>query len=178
MTAHIVSLKIEVTPGVLDDCRTRYFACAHAGGAVHHRRYGASASEAEAKAFAAAIEYVGKEARRTLGLPRVVAPYDQPLPVESDGDPLWPEAIDFAEYVGCPESVIADMRARDLIGRERYGMPLRRGDGRDHMADAYQELLDAFVYLTSVDFEVDRQIRIDVLDAIIEVKRVMTGRGK
>jgi predicted HAD superfamily Cof-like phosphohydrolase len=43
--------------------------------------------------------------------------------------------------------VIADMRERDKIGRERYGTPLQHDNGRDHLVDAYQEALDHTVYL-------------------------------
>ena len=43
--------------------------------------------------------------------------------------------------------VVADMQARDRIGRERYGTPLQAGNGRDALVDAYQEALDQAVYL-------------------------------
>lgn len=40
-----------------------------------------------------------------------------------------------------------DARARDAQGRKRYGVPLQPGNGRDALADAYQEALDLAVYL-------------------------------
>lgn len=43
--------------------------------------------------------------------------------------------------------VIDDMRERDAIGRARYATPLTAHNGRDHLVDAYQELLDFVVYL-------------------------------
>ena len=43
--------------------------------------------------------------------------------------------------------VLVDMGDRDAVGRERYGTPLTSGNGRDHLVDAYQEQLDACVYL-------------------------------
>lgn len=43
--------------------------------------------------------------------------------------------------------VIADMKARDQVGRERYGTPLQAFNGRDALVDAYQEALDLVVYL-------------------------------
>lgn len=43
--------------------------------------------------------------------------------------------------------VIRDMVARDALGRERYGVPLTVWNGRDALADAYQEALDLVVYL-------------------------------
>ena len=39
------------------------------------------------------------------------------------------------------------MYERDRVGRARYGMPLRAGNGRDALVDAYQEALDLAVYL-------------------------------
>jgi hypothetical protein len=59
---------------------------------------------------------------------------DQPAPKRTDGPAIWP-------------LVIADMQARDAIGRERYGTPLQAFNGRDPLVDAYQELLDGAVYL-------------------------------
>jgi hypothetical protein len=59
---------------------------------------------------------------------------DQPPPRQSDGAAIWP-------------LVVADMHERDRIGRERYGTPLRAGNGRDALVDAYQEALDLCVYL-------------------------------
>jgi hypothetical protein len=45
--------------------------------------------------------------------------------------------------------VIDDMRARDRMGRERYGVPLTADNGRNHLVDAYQEALDLLVYLVA-----------------------------
>jgi len=45
------------------------------------------------------------------------------------------------------ELVIADMRERDHVGRQRYGTPLQANNGRDALLDAYQEALDLVVYL-------------------------------
>jgi hypothetical protein len=59
---------------------------------------------------------------------------DQPAPVPNDGTPIW-------------ELVVADMHARDQLGRERYGTPLQAGNGRDALRDAYEETLDLAVYL-------------------------------
>jgi len=59
---------------------------------------------------------------------------EQPLPVANDSTPVW-------------ELVIADMRERDHVGRQRYGTPLQTNNGRDALIDAYQEALDLVVYL-------------------------------
>jgi hypothetical protein len=45
--------------------------------------------------------------------------------------------------------VLTDIRARDAVGRARYGTPLTPGNGRDNLIDAYQECLDASVYLAN-----------------------------
>jgi len=58
----------------------------------------------------------------------------QPHPTPANSVPVW-------------DMVIADMRARDKVGRNRYGTPLQVDNGRDPLWDAYEELLDACVYL-------------------------------
>jgi hypothetical protein len=88
---------------------------------------------------------------------------DQPPPAQNTGHPpTWPIVIanirstfdaipkDLRD-AGCDAelcaAIVADMETRDRIGRERYGTPLAPFNGRDHLVDAYQELLDAAVYL-------------------------------
>ncbi len=39
------------------------------------------------------------------------------------------------------------MEERNKIGTEKYGTPLQAHNGRDALVDAYQEILDAAVYL-------------------------------
>lgn len=51
--------------------------------------------------------------------------------------------------------VVADMQARDALGRERYGTRLQPHNGRDALVDAYQEALDAAVYLRTAIYERD-----------------------
>ena len=58
----------------------------------------------------------------------------EPAPKPNDSVPIW-------------EMVVADMRERDRIGRERYGTPLQAHNGRMALQDAYEEILDAAVYL-------------------------------
>ena len=58
----------------------------------------------------------------------------QPAPKPNDGVPIW-------------ELVVQDMKARDLLGRARYGTPLQAHNGRHALQDAYEEILDAAVYL-------------------------------
>jgi hypothetical protein len=56
---------------------------------------------------------------------------------------LNPESPDFVRRI------VSDMRARDAMGRERYGVPLTADNGRNHLVDAYQEALDLLVYLVA-----------------------------
>lgn len=59
---------------------------------------------------------------------------EQPAPTVNGSISVW-------------ELVIADMRVRDHIGRQRYGTSLQANNGRDALIDAYQEALDLTVYL-------------------------------
>lgn len=59
---------------------------------------------------------------------------DEPTPQPNTSTPIW-------------DLVIADMRERDNVGRQRYGTPLQANNGRDALIDAYQEALDLVVYL-------------------------------
>lgn len=43
--------------------------------------------------------------------------------------------------------VIKDLRARDLVGRQKYGTTLQIHNGRQPLVDAYQEALDQVMYL-------------------------------
>lgn len=67
---------------------------------------------------------------------------DQPAPTVNDGPAVW-------------DLVIADMKARDEIGQERYGVRLQPHNGRDVIIDLYQELLDATVYMRQLIYERD-----------------------
>ncbi len=67
---------------------------------------------------------------------------DQPEPKANDNPSCW-------------DLVMADMRERDHIGRERYGTPLQAHNGRDALADAYAECLDMAVYLRQALYERD-----------------------
>jgi hypothetical protein len=74
---------------------------------------------------------------------------EQPPP-SGGGEEVWPLVIakwEASRDHANRDRVIADMRERDAIGRERYGTPLRASNGRDAILDAYQEALDLRVYL-------------------------------
>lgn len=66
----------------------------------------------------------------------------QPDPTPNASTPVW-------------TLVIADMQARDHLGRQRYGTPLQAHNGRDALQDAYEEILDAAVYLKQAIIERD-----------------------
>lgn len=84
-----------------------------------------------------------------LGVPRPVrkrdSPPTNPPPSGGTGD-VWQELIATAECAGFGQRLLDAMAARRTLGIERYGQPLRRGDGRDHRLDLLEELLDAAVY--------------------------------
>ena len=67
---------------------------------------------------------------------------EQPDPKPNDLPAAW-------------DLVMADMKARDLVGRQRYGVPLQPHNGRDTLRDAYEEALDLCVYLRSALYERD-----------------------
>ena len=88
----------------------------------------------------------------------------QPPPKnDPDAKPLWPMIIAECEQratahfkVGTQSeenkanalhSVAEDMQKRHEFGIAKYGVPLVAKNDRDHLSDAYQELLDAIVYL-------------------------------
>ena len=95
---------------------------------------------------------------------------EQPNPKPNDEPEVWPAVIeallessalssgwlgDFARQRGekLVTAVIADMRERDRLGRERYGVPLQPHNGRDALLDMYEELLDACAYGMQVHME-------------------------
>lgn len=92
-------------------------------------------------------------AKREHRVTAAVAP--EPRPIATGSPPVWPLVIADAafllprDFVGTAaySALLADMRARDAQGRERYGTPLTADNGRNHFVDGYQELLDGAVYL-------------------------------
>lgn len=87
-----------------------------------------------------------------------MAVVDQPPPApRTDRRLAWEEVIAYVTrrrteiFLNSPvaDLLIADMRARDQVGREHYGTALTSGNGRDHLVDAFQEQLDACAYLVN-----------------------------
>ena len=66
----------------------------------------------------------------------------EPAPVPNDKPAVW-------------DLVIEDMKARDEMGRAKYGTPLQPHNGRDVLVDMYQEALDLTVYIRQAIFERD-----------------------
>lgn len=66
----------------------------------------------------------------------------QPDPVPSANPAAW-------------SLVMRDMLARDEMGRQKYGVRLQPGNGRDTLRDAYEEALDLAVYLRTAIYERD-----------------------
>jgi len=73
----------------------------------------------------------------------------QPAPTATNNPALWPLII--AEVSVNRDEIsrllVHDMRARHEFGVAKYGKPLTTGNGRDHVADAFQEYLDGLVYV-------------------------------
>jgi hypothetical protein len=85
---------------------------------------------------------------------------DQPSPKATDRRATWDIVMSYVEQLRCDNAhvalgvdadvlslVLADMRARDTLGAQRHGTRLTSGNGRDHLVDAFEELLDSCVYL-------------------------------
>jgi hypothetical protein len=72
----------------------------------------------------------------------IASSIDQPPPKHNEQPAVW-------------DLVMADMRERDQVGRQRYGTPLQAHNGRDALLDAYAEALDLAVYLRQAVFERD-----------------------
>lgn len=67
---------------------------------------------------------------------------DQPAPVVNDRPAIQ-------------DLVMADVAERKREGTEKYGTPLQAFNGRDALADAYQEALDLCQYLRQALYERD-----------------------
>jgi len=89
---------------------------------------------------------------------RPIAVVTQLPPVRTDRRPAWDIVIEITASLrnanaygkdGTLDTVLADMRERDQVGRTRYGVPLTSANGRDCLVDAYQEALDFAAYLAA-----------------------------
>lgn len=118
-----------------------------------------------------------------------VAP--QPAPQNQDGPALWPMIIRELGESELDRLLAADMLQRHEFGVAKYGVPLVASNGRDHLADAYQEFLDTIVYLRasierSLNKRVDKtntrelarlhQLYVDTLDSAKEIRELILAR--
>jgi hypothetical protein len=67
----------------------------------------------------------------------------EPPPLVNDSRPVY-------------EIVIEDMQKRAEMGRAKYGTYLQAYNGRDALWDAYQEILDAALYIRAAIIEGER----------------------
>ena len=81
----------------------------------------------------------------------------EPEPVKNEHPALWPIVMaDLIQEIAANRitvmsavavEVLDDMKQRHEFGLKKYGTPLQPFNGRDPLVDAYQEMLDACVYL-------------------------------
>lgn len=85
----------------------------------------------------------------------------QPDPTPSTGD-VWLEIINDLEDNDILKPYCIERRQQ---GIDRYGTPLQRDNGRDHLIDALQEALDLLVYMkAATDESVDASVSQDYAD--------------
>lgn len=135
--------------------------------------------------------------KELVDAPEITAP--QPPPQNSDGPALWPLIISELGDSETDRLVAIDMQQRHEFGVAKYGVPLVASNGRDHLADAYQEALDGVAYLraaaslwglglaqsvkdgTETDEQESRcghiwQLYIDMLDMAKEIRELIRRR--
>jgi hypothetical protein len=89
-----------------------------------------------------------------------LATLQQPAPT-GEGVEVWPQLLALPDL---PDWLREDMKAREALGIERYGTPLRTFNGRASLVDAYQEALDLCAYLQQADLE--RQPHLESSEAL------------
>lgn len=121
----------------------------------------------------------------------------EPAPVHgAASQAVWPMAIEQIQkwtkvykdssFQDRIQLIVEDMRERDVQGTAKYGVPLSTFNGRNALVDAYQELLDASVYLKQrlaelnapLDGRVSERINIEhaqvkVFDALITLRPLL-----
>ena len=88
---------------------------------------------------------------------------DQPDPLTGTGD-VWAEVLATTSHPGL-RALFQERRGQ---GIDRYGTTLQRDNGRDHYADAVQELVDAVVYLQAARMVWARRIVESTLLRLLE----------
>lgn len=99
---------------------------------------------------------------------------DQPAPSAAVGD-VWTELILACEHSPWHSSLVPLMQERRALGIARYGVPLQRANGRDHIVDASQELLDAAVYCWAAEAH---GVARETLDALLRLRMLPVERDE
>lgn len=100
------------------------------------------------------------------GASRKALAYNSEQTAPSTGEEVWPLVIrDVGAFrlrtdPAIVDALEADMRERCEAGRRLHGKPLRVGDGRDALLDAYAEALDLVGYLRQ-EMETPGGMRVD-----------------
>ena len=100
----------------------------------------------------------------------------QPAPKPAHGD-VWIELIQAETN---PE-LRPLMEARRELGIARYSVPLQRDNGRDHLFDLQEELLDAMAYAQAANADLVVDAVRQLLLALVHTRRLMdqlTGVGR
>lgn len=64
-----------------------------------------------------------------------------------------PTVLDSLRSTGLCPDLFESLEARAALGQEKYGVMLQTHNGRNAMADSYQEGLDLVMYLRQADLE-------------------------
>lgn len=142
----------------------------------------------ESRHFRAAAAFSAAMMRAFTRLADTLDGARQPAPVPNDGPIVWELVIaDIREPTAPrlyrdPETrdlLIADMRNRDRLGRERYGVPLQPHNGRDALRDWFEEALDSCAYGKQAMIEEVDGAKINYecsLDLAFDLRRLMARR--
>jgi hypothetical protein len=104
-----------------------------------------------------------------MQLAALAALQPEPAPTPGTGD-LWLDVI--ARTADPTLRALYETRRRQ--GLERYGVPLQRDNGRDHLVDALQEAVDLVVYLEAADQPGLQRRAADLVSALWSV---LSARG-
>lgn len=117
--------------------------------------------------------------------PDAVASVPEPPP-KVGGEPITPSLLKFLRSRGL-DGAAALVEERDAFGREKYGTPLCRGNGRNAVEDLRQEIGDALQYAWLVNLEgraLDRATRsmlgglVGALLAVVTTDGVYAALGR
>lgn len=84
---------------------------------------------------------------------------EQPAPMATTHPVIWDQVVEdiynFHWLINdlTRKNLADDIRSRDTLGRQRYGVGLTPHNGRDQLVDAYQEIIDAVGYLACAMME-------------------------